>query len=85
MRPLRKRLDRDRALAAETRRRADVLMRSADRCFRIAIVCVDYTESLRLSETHKTLQADVARDEKAVVALEEDARRANVPPGWLRQ
>jgi hypothetical protein len=84
MRPLKERLDRDRALAADTRRQADALMQSADRCFRIGIVCADYTESLRLSETHKTMLADVARDEQAVVALEEEARRAGVPPGWLR-
>jgi hypothetical protein len=84
MRPLKERLDRDRALAAETRRQADALMQSADRCFQIGIVCADYTESLRLTEDHKALLADVARDEKAVVALEEEARRAGVPPGWLR-
>jgi hypothetical protein len=84
MRPLRERLDRDRALASDTRRRADALMQSADRCFRIGIVCADYTESLRLSEQHKALLAEVARDERAVFALEEEARRAGVPPGWLR-
>jgi hypothetical protein len=84
MRPLRERLDRDRAIAEETRRRADGLMRSADRCFQIGIVCADYTESLRLSEQHKALLAEVARDERAVFALEEEARRAGVPPGWLR-
>ena len=84
MRPLRERLDRDRALAEETRRRADALMQSADRCFQIGIVCADYTESLRLSEQHKALLAEVARDERAVFALEEEARRAGVPPGWLR-
>ena len=84
MRPLKERLDRDRALAEETRRRADALMQSADRCFQIGVVCADYTESLRLTEDHKALLADVARDEKAVVALEEEARRAGVPPGWLR-
>jgi hypothetical protein len=85
MRPLKERLERDRALADDTRRQADALMQSADRCFRIGIVCADYTESLRLREAHKTLMADVARDERAVVALEEEARRAGVPPGWLRQ
>jgi hypothetical protein len=84
MRPLRERLDRDRALAEETRRRADTLLRSADRCFQIGIVCADYTESLRLDEHHKALLAEVARDQQAVVALEEEARRAGVPPGWLR-
>jgi hypothetical protein len=84
MRPLRERLDRDRALAEDTRRRADALMRSADRCFQIGIVCADYTESLRLSEQHKALLAEVARDEQAVFALAEEARRAGVPPGWLR-
>jgi hypothetical protein len=47
-------------------------------------VCAEYTESLRLSELHKGLLADVARDERAVFALEEEARRAGVPPGWLR-
>jgi hypothetical protein len=84
MRPLRERLDHDRALAQDTRRRADALMRSADRCFQIGIVCADYTESLRLSEQHKALLAEVARDEQAVFALEGEARRAGVPPGWLR-
>jgi hypothetical protein len=84
MRPLRERLDRDRALAEDTRGRADALMQSADRCFQIGIVCADYTESLRLREQHKALLAEVARDERAVLALEEEARRAGVPPGWLR-
>ena len=84
MRPLRERLDRDRALAEDTRRRADALMQSADRCFQIGIVCADYNESLRLSEQHKAILAELARDERAVFALEEDARRAGVPPGWLR-
>jgi hypothetical protein len=84
MRPLRERLDRARALADETKRRADELMRASDRCFMIGIVCADYTESLRLSEQHKSLVADVARAERDVTALEEEARRAGVPPGWLR-
>jgi hypothetical protein len=84
MRPLKDRLDRDRALAEETRRRAEALMRSADRCFQIGVVCADYTESLRLTEQHTSMLADVARDERAIVALEEEARRAGVPPGWLR-
>ena len=84
MRPLKERLDYDRSLAEDTSRRAAVLMRSADRCFQLGIVCADYTESLRLSEQHKALLAEVARDEQAVFALEEEARRAGVPPGWLR-
>jgi hypothetical protein len=84
MRPLRERLDRARALADQTKRRADELMRAADRCFMIAVVCADYTESLRLSELHKRLVGDVARAERDVTALEEEARRAGVPPGWLR-
>lgn len=85
MRPLRERLDRARALADDTKRRAEALMRSADQCFRIGIVCADYTESLRLTEEHKTLAADVARAERDVAALEEEARKAGVPPGWVRK
>jgi hypothetical protein len=85
MRPLRERLDSARALADQTKRRADELMRASDRCFMIGIVCADYTESLRLTERHKSLLADVARAERDVTALEEEARRAGVPPGWLRQ
>jgi hypothetical protein len=85
MRPLKERLDHDRALAEDTRRRAEALMRSADRCFRLGIVCADYAESLRLSEQHKALLADVALDERAIFALEGEARRAGVPPGWLRR
>jgi hypothetical protein len=84
MRPLRERVDRARARADETKRRADELMRASDRCFMIGIVCADYTESLRLSELHKGLLSDVARAEREVAALEEEARRAGVPPGWLR-
>jgi len=85
MRPLRERLDSARALADDTQRRAETLMRSADRCFAIGIVCADYTESLRLTDAHKALVADVARAERDVAALEDEARRANVPPGWLRE
>ena len=85
MRPLRERLDGARALADDTKRRADALMRSADRCFMIGVVCADYTESLRLTEEHKTLIADVASAERDVAALEDEARRAGVPPGWLRK
>lgn len=85
MKPLRERLDRVRALADDTRRQAETLMRSADRCFQIGVVCADYTESLRLTEAHKTLMQDVARAEREVTALEEEARRAGVPPGWLRE
>ena len=84
MRPLRERLDRARALADDTKRRADALMRSADRCFQIGVVCADYNESLRLLEEHKALAADVARAGQDVAALEEEARRAGVPPGWVR-
>lgn len=30
------------------------------------------------------LKQEIADTEKAIAAIEEDARRANVPPGWLR-
>ena len=85
MKPLRERLDRARAAADDTKRQADALMRSADRCFQIGVVCADYTESLRLAEAHKALVQDVASAEREVAALEEEARRAGVPPGWLRE
>ena len=84
MRPLRERLGSARALADNTKRRAETLMRAADKCFAVGIVCADYTESLRLTEEHKTLAADVARAERDVAALEEEARLAGVPPGWVR-
>jgi hypothetical protein len=85
MRPLRERLDAARALADDTKRRADALRDSADRCFQIGVVCAEYSESLRLIEEHKALVADVARAERDVFALEEEARRAGVPPGWVRR
>jgi hypothetical protein len=85
MRPLRERLDSTRALADKTKRQAEALMRAADRCFAVGIVCEDYTESLRLTDEHKALSADVARAERDVAALEEEARQAGVPPGWLRE
>ena len=59
-------------------------MRAADRCFMIGVVCADYTESLRLTEEHKVLLADVAHAEQEIAALQEEARRAGVPPGWVR-
>lgn len=86
MQPLRERLDDVRALADSTKRRAETLMRSAERrCFTVGVVCADYTESLRLTDEHRWLVVDVARAERAVSALEEEARRAGVPPGWLRE
>jgi hypothetical protein len=85
MRPLRERLDSARALADDTKRRAEALMRSADRCFMLGIVCADYSESRRLTEEHTVLAAEVARAEREVAALEEEARRAGVPPGWVRE
>jgi hypothetical protein len=30
------------------------------------------------------VRSDVARNEQAIADLEEEARRAGVPPGWLR-
>ncbi len=84
MRPLRERLDSTRALADETKQQAETLMRAADKCFAVGIVCADYTESLRLTEEHKALAAYVARAERDVAALEEEARVAGAPPGWVR-
>jgi hypothetical protein len=84
MQPLRERLDSARAVAEDNKRRADELLRAADRCFQIGIVCQDYTESLRLRDAQTALAAAVARAERDVTALEEEARRAGVPPGWLR-
>ena len=83
-RPLRERLDNARALADSTKQRAATLMRAADRCFMVGIVCEDYTESLRLTDEHKALVADVEHAQRDFAALEEEARRAGVPPGWLR-
>jgi nucleotide-binding universal stress UspA family protein len=85
MRPLRERLDNARALADDMKRRAETLMRAADRCFMVGVVCADYTESLRLTEEHKRLLAEVAHAEQDVAALREEARRAGVPPGWVRE
>lgn len=36
-----------------------------------------------IAEQNK-LKADVAADKKAIADLEEEARRAGIPPGWLR-
>ncbi len=30
------------------------------------------------------LKQDMAEQEKAIAKIEEDARKANVPPGWIR-
>ncbi len=85
MEPLRERLESARARADDTKERAEALMRAADKCFAIGIVCADYTESLRLTDEHKALAADVARAEQDVAALQEEARLAGVPAGWVRE
>ena len=85
MQPLRERLGSARARADDTKRRAEALMRAADKCFAVGIVCADYTESLRLTDEHKALAADVARAEQDVAALQEEARLAGVPAGWVRE
>ena len=85
MQPLRERLGSARARADDTKERAEALMRAADKCFAVGIVCADYTESLRLTDEHKALAADVARAEQDVAALQEEARLAGVPAGWVRE
>lgn len=84
MRPLRAQLERDRTLAAASKARVDVLSVEADTCFRLGVVCAQYTDSLKEQAEYERLRGDVERDERAVRALEEEARRAGVPPGWLR-
>lgn len=84
MQPLREQLDRDRQLLAASRARFAALSAEADRCFTIGVVCLAYTDSLIEQETSERLRGDVERDERAIRELENEARRAGVPPGWLR-
>jgi hypothetical protein len=42
------------------------------------------TERLRVLQELDRMTQDVADQTKAIAAIEEDARKAGVPPGWLR-
>lgn len=84
MRPLREQLERDRQLLAASRARFAALSAEADRCFSLGIVCLAYTDSLTEQEISERLRGDIERDERAVRELENEARRAGIPPGWLR-
>jgi hypothetical protein len=46
-----------------------------------AVIWTQRTEAL---EEMKRLEGEIAEQKKAVAAIQEDARRAGVPPGWLR-
>jgi hypothetical protein len=42
------------------------------------------TQRARLVEDAERLKQDMADQDKAVAKIEEDAQKANVPPGWIR-
>jgi hypothetical protein len=46
-----------------------------------AVIWTQRTDAL---EEMKRLEGEIAEQRKAVAAIQEDARRAGVPPGWLR-
>jgi hypothetical protein len=43
-----------------------------------------WTQRTRLVDDIERLRLDAALQDKAIAKIEEDARKANVPPGWVR-
>ena len=84
MRELRTKQDRFRLQAAALQKRVDGLTidfdSTGDRLPRATIE----SERQRVRTERHLLLADIAATDKQIFDLEQEARRSNVPPGWLR-
>jgi hypothetical protein len=84
MSELRDQLNRNKLFAEALQSRVNALWAdytSRDDPAQRAIIERDRTEALSELERQKT---EIARQEQAITDLEEEARKASVPPGWLR-
>jgi hypothetical protein len=43
-----------------------------------------WSQRMRILDDMERLKLDMADQEKAIAKIEEDARKANIPPGWIR-
>ena len=77
-------LERDRVLVASLENRVSTLTRDVvnrdDPAQRALLVA----ERLRALEELTSMRKQVTADSEAIAAIEEDARREGVPPGWIR-
>ncbi len=84
MKDLKDKLDRDQILAAALQSRVNALtadFSSHDDPVQRAAIGQDRQNAL---DEFNRMQKTMADDKKAIADLEEEARRAGVPPGWLR-
>ena len=77
-------LERDKLLFAALDNRVSVLTRDVvnrdDPAQRAALI----TERLRALEELELMRKQVVADTEAIALVEEDARKAGIPPGWIR-
>ena len=77
-------LERDKLLVDSLDNRVSTLTRDAvnrdDPAQRAALI----QERLRALEELETMRKQVAADTQAIADIEEEARKAGVPPGWIR-
>jgi pyridoxine/pyridoxamine 5'-phosphate oxidase len=43
-----------------------------------------WSQRTKVLDDMERLKKDMAEQEKAIAKIEADARRANIPPGWIR-
>lgn len=77
-------LDRDRILLSALDNRVATLTRDVVNRDDPAQRAVLIAERLRALEEIETMKKQIAADEAAIAAIEEEARREGVPPGWIR-
>lgn len=77
-------LERDRLLFSALENRITTLTRDVVNRDDPAQRAVLINERLRALEELELMRKQLAADTEAIAAVEEDARRAGVPPGWIR-
>ena len=77
-------LDRDRILFAALENRVSTLTRDVVNRDDPAQRAVLAAERIRALEELELMRKQIVADTDAIAAIEEEARRAGVPPGWIR-
>jgi len=77
-------LERDRVLVAALENRVSTLTRDVVNRDDPAQRALLIAERIRALEELELMRKQVVADTEAIAAIEEDARRQGVPPGWLR-